>query len=869
MSELHVLIVESPNKVAKIQSYLNNVPGKKFKVTSSKGHIRNMDPKCLSIDVNNNFKPTYLVTPDKKSVVSNLKRDCAKAKAVWLAADFDREGEAIAWHVSEVLKLKPENRKRIVFTEITKKAILKAIEDPGDIDMNMFHSQQARMVLDKLIGYLLSPLLWNQYSNWKLSAGRVQSVVTKIIAEREQEIKAFQSSDFFKVSANFWPQAYQKKDITKAIIDGAPITTQLDINIPIKTIEEKVEPERVVKPLLDKCNMATAVFNITDLKKSKTKRKPPPPFTTSTLQQEASNKLGMSPNVVMKCAQRLYENGLITYHRTDSLMIADDAMKSIKEFITSTWDDKHYKETRYKTKSKNSQEAHEACRPTNIKKFSVLSEANIQYSENRLYQLIWKRTVGSQMTPADVEIKTIKINLEDTDYHFTGKFEKIVFPGFLKIHDFIKDKKSNTENQDTENGEDGDNENSNSDENEDDSSNNSDGKKKGKNQQLNKKIEKILGKLKKGDQVYLAKLEALQKSSKPPKARFTEASLIKTLEEKGIGRPSTFAGMVTKVQDRNYVERKTLAPVEKEFNHLVFCSPNNISHKMKKVKVDGEKNKLFPTGLGIMVNEFLVKNFDSILDYQFTAKVESLLDEVAQGNKVWNIVVKSVYDTFNPTVEKMQIGFNKQKGGGSGGGTSNDSTGKFGMNYEKVLGNHPIHDVPIVAVNTRYGPAVVLKHDGDKKNWVYANFNGTVEDMNLEDALKLLIYPKKIGVYKDQDVILKRSKNIYIASGGKNYSIDIYNSNNRENPIDPDRCDINDAIKVIQSAGIKVSDKKINNDIVIKKGPYGFYIKYQGTKNIPIPAKQKDNAQQLTEAECLTIVEKYSNRKSKYKQPKK
>ena len=865
---MNLVIVESPAKAKTINKYL----GKDYLVLASYGHIRDLPSKNGSVDPEKNFSMLWEIDSFSKKYLKEITNAAEDSSKIILATDPDREGEAIAWHVSEVLKLKPENRKRIVFTEITKKAILKAIEKPGDIDMNMFHSQQARMVLDKLIGYLLSPLLWNQYSNWKLSAGRVQSVVTKIIAEREQEIKAFQSSDFFKVSANFWPQAYQKKDITKAVIDGAPITTQLDITIPIKTIEEKVEPERVVKPLLDKCNMATAVFIITDLKKSKTKRKPPPPFTTSTLQQEASNKLGMSPNVVMKCAQRLYENGLITYHRTDSLMIADDAMKSIKEFITSTWDDKHYKETRYKTKSKNSQEAHEACRPTNIKKFSVLSETNIQYSENRLYQLIWKRTVGSQMTPADVEIKTIKINLEETDYNFTGKFEKIIFPGFLKIHDFIKDKKSNTGNQDTE---DGNNENSNSDENdenedEDDSSNNSDSKKKGKNQKLNKKIEKILEKLKKGDQVYLAKLEALQKSSKPPKARFTEASLIKTLEEKGIGRPSTFAGMVTKVQDRNYVERKTLAPVEKEFNHLVFCSPNKISHKMKKVKVDGEKNKLFPTGLGIMVNEFLVKNFDSILDYQFTAKVESLLDEVAQGNKVWNIVVKSVYDTFNPTVEKMQIGFKKQKGGGSNDSSgNNDSNNKFGMNYEKVLGNHPVHDVPIVAVNTRYGPAVILKHNGDKKNWVYTNFSGTVEDMNLEDALKLLIYPKKIGVYKDQDVILKRSKNIYIASGGKNYSIDIYNNNNRENQIDPDRCDINDAIKVIQSAGVKVSDKKINNDIVIKKGPYGFYIKYQGTKNIPIPAKQKDNAQQLTEAECLTIVEKYSNRKSKYKQAKK
>ena len=272
------------------------------------------------------------------------------------------------------------------------------------------------------------------------------------------------------------------------------------------------------------------------------------------------------------------------------------------------------------------------------------------------------------MSPADVEIKTIKINLEGSDYNFTGKFEKIIFPGFLKIHDIIKDKKSNTENQ-NEGNDDQNDSNSNSDENDendnndDESNNNSDGKKKGKNQQLNKKIEKILGKLKKGDQVYLAKLEALQKSSKPPKSRFTEASLIKTLEEKGIGRPSTFASMVTKVQDRNYVERKTLAPVEKEFNHLVFCSPNKTTHKMKKVKVDGEKNKLFPTGLGIMVNEFLVKNFDSILDYQFTAKVESLLDEVAQGNKVWNLVVKSVYDTFNPTVEKVRLdSINKKVG---------------------------------------------------------------------------------------------------------------------------------------------------------------------------------------------------------------
>ena len=587
----NILIVESPSKVKKIQGFLSN----DYKVTSSKGHIRNINPKALCIDVENNFKPEYIVTADKKSTVSNLKSLVDKNTIVWLAADYDREGEAIAWHLNEVLKIKKENRRRIVFTEITKKAILKAIEEPSDIDMNMFHSQQARMILDKLIGYKVSPVIWKQFNNYKLSAGRVQSIVVKIIAERENEISSFQSKTYFKTNANFW---ISEEDISKDKISSAPLKT---------TLEKDIIEYDDAKKLID--SMEEGVFKISSINTSKTKRKPPPPFTTSTLQQEASVKLGFSPNTTMRCAQKLYENGLITYMRTDSLALAEDALKSIGEYIKNKYGDKYYNQNKYKSKSQTSQEAHEACRPTNISKVSVSDNSSLTNAEKRLYQLIWKRTVGCQMKPADMEIKSVKINLEKTDHIFVGKFEKVLFDGYLILYKKYDEK--NNENEDDEADE-----------------------KKDKNQKMNKSLENMIKKLNKDDNVFIASTDILEKNSKPPQARFTEASLIKKLDELGVGRPSTYASMVVRVQERQYVERTTKPAVDKIFTNLIFNYPNEVDEKEKKMKVDGEKNKLFMTPLGSMVNKYLNDNLENVMNIKFTAEVESWLDDVANGKKI-------------------------------------------------------------------------------------------------------------------------------------------------------------------------------------------------------------------------------------------
>ena len=386
---VNVLIVESPNKVNKIQGFVGN----DYIVTSSKGHIRNMDPKKLSIDIDNNFEPTYIITPDKMNVVRNLKYDCKNADTVWLATDYDREGEAIAWHLSEVLKLNPQNRKRIIFTEITKKAILNSISKPGDIDMNMFYSQQARMVLDKLIGYKVSPILWGQYKNYQLSAGRVQSVVVKLIVEREENIKKFNSSSYFKTNGNFC------LDSKKGAID---IQTECDT---------KIEGVDNIKSIMNLENNQCIEWKVDSVKKSNTKRNPGPPFITSTLQQEASYKLGMSPDNCMKVAQKLYEGGHITYMRTDSLMMSDEALNAIRDLIIKQFGEKYYKRKQYSSKSKNAQEAHEACRPTHFDKESLFGLNGITSQMNSLYRLIWKRTVASQMSPAEVEIKSVKIKM--------------------------------------------------------------------------------------------------------------------------------------------------------------------------------------------------------------------------------------------------------------------------------------------------------------------------------------------------------------------------------------------------------------------------------------------------------------------------
>ena len=834
----NLIIVESPNKIKKIQSFVGN----SYNVNASCGHIRNMDPKCMSIDIDeetNTFQPNYLVVSDKKKVVSLLKRevkDIGSSGTVYLAMDYDREGEAIAWHLNEVLKLKPEQTKRITFTEITKKAILNSIKNPSQIDMNMFYSQQARMVLDKLIGYMISPILWKQFNNWKLSSGRVQSVVVKIIQERENEIAKFKSNNFFKINSDFW---INDKDKTGLVFKNAFLTTSLENDIKTKT-----ELDDFVKliPIGDgKEDDTKSKFIIESKKTSQTKRKPPPPFITSTLQQEASNKLSMSPTSTMSSAQKLYENGLITYMRTDSTVIAEDAHSAINKVIVSKYGADFYNKNFYKSKSKTSQEAHEAIRPTHFDKESIISEnSKLNSYDNKLYQLIWKRTVGSQMKPADVEITTLKIKIDndtlgkDDKYIFVGKFEKILFEGYLKLYN-IKGSKKDTDNDDNDN------------EDEEDTD-----KKGKKGKQTSDAIITKLKKLKKGDEVFIASMDILEKHSKPPKSRFTEASLIKRLDELEIGRPSTYASMVSKVQTKLYVEKKTIEPVKKDFIHIEMKYPSTKKESAKKMSVDGEKNKLFVSPLGFMINEYLEKQFANILDYGFTANVEKLLDEIAKGTKVWNIVVGEVYKTFNPTVEKLNLSFKDKSG----------STGK-GNKYEKLeLGVHPDNDIPIIVMNTRYGPAVVLNHE-DKSLRKYANFTGALTDITLEKAVSMLQYPKTIGKYKSERVIINKRKNYYITYKKKNYSIDNYNKCEDNESIDGSCITLDEAIKVIETISKEVgNDIKISDDIFIKKGPYGFYIKYKETQNIPIIYKYKkvyktqDDIKNMTLEECNECIEK-------------
>ncbi len=804
----NLLIVESPNKVKKIKSFLN---GHKlsFEVTASCGHIRNLNPKDMSIEIDNNFKPIYINSPDKKKVISQLKSLAKNAKTIWLAMDLDREGEAIAWHIKEVLKLKENQIKRITFTQITKKAILDSIENPSTIDMNMFYSQQARMILDKLIGYKVSPILWKEFGNWKLSAGRVQSVVVKIIQERDEEIKKFKTSNFYKVSSNFNLDNNNDNDNdnndktktncktncktnNKTKIKKGILKTDLETDI-----KSREELDNLIKfiPISNKeltKEQKDTKFLIKSIKTSKTKRKPPPPFITSSLQQEASIKLGMSPKSLMMSAQILYESGKITYMRTDSLTLSEDAHSQIKDVITNKFSEKYYNRINYKTKSVSSQEAHEAIRPTKLSVENIELTGKLTSRENKLYKLIWKRTVSSQMKPAEVEITTIKLNLDNSkcnkDYVFNGKFEKLLFDGFLILNNLNNVNNVNNVNNTNKNSL------GNEEEEEDDSDDTDDTDKKNKSKFIDDKLLKIIKKIKINDQVYINEVDCLEKYSKPPQSRFTEASLIKKLDELGIGRPSTYASMIDKVQTKGYVEKKTIPPVKKDFINIILKHPNIVENKTKTISVDGEKNKLFVNPLGYMTNTYLNNNFNNILNYKFTSEVELLLDKIAKGEEIWDKVVSKVYNTFNPTVEKLLKSISDKKGSkGSKGSKSNNNSNIIN------LGNHPDTNIPIIVLNTRYGPAVCLNYE-DKSMRKYANFTGNIEDMKLEKAIKLLQYPKLIGKYKEHEIYLNKRSNFYLSYNKKNYSIDNYNKAHSDNGnlINPKNITLQESIDVIK-----------------------------------------------------------------------
>lgn len=773
-----LVIVESPAKIKKLQSFL----GSDYIVIASYGHFRDLDKKKISVDFENNFEPTYVISTSKKNVVREFKEKMKRCNMVYLASDFDREGEAIAWHIQEVLKLKPQNSKRIIFTEITKSAILQAVENPTTINQNMFYAQQARRVLDRIIGYLISPILWKQiqssYQEKKsLSAGRVQSVIVKLVIEREEEIKSFESSNYFKITGDF---KYQ------------------DSILPAELNKEKdFTCEKKVNHFLQQCMESN--FYIDDVKTKKTKRQPPLPFITSSLQQDASSKLGMSPKDTMSIAQKLYEKGYITYMRTDSLVLSEEAHSNIQEQVNSLFGDEFYlknKKTIGGTKvekkkkkgkeedNKNAQEAHEACRPTKFHIASITADDSISYRENRLYKLIWNRTMMSQMKPALCDITTVSIKLKKGEqvnkYFFKSKKEVITFLGYLKVLEYQK-----TLNQDNPSNLEGNNSES---ETEDFS----------------------IVEIKKGEAVSYQKIKALEKITKPPNSHYNEASLIKKLDDLGIGRPSTYATMISNVQDRSYVEKKTIEGKQKKMK-LLTLENDKLDTKTEKIKQGGEKDKLFPTELGEIVNRFLLEHFESILDYQFTAHIESQLDRVAEGSLAWQEVIQETYDKIKPKLDEMNV-----------------NTTREADKYKRIIGQHPDSGWDMVTYIGKFGPLVQLK-DPENQNTRFAPLGDLkMETVTLEEAVQLFSYPKTLGLYRSQDIVLHKGKyGLYLKYKGKNYSL------GEEDTAEIDLKRAKEIIntKTLVSVEIRVPYQDL--EVVVKEGRFGPYLVYQG-KNYSI-----------------------------------
>ena len=662
----NLVIVESPAKAKTIEKFL----GKEFKVMSSYGHIRDLNPKEFSIDTKKNYLPKYVVPADKKKLVSELKSEAKQAEQVWLASDEDREGEAISWHLYEVLGLKPENTKRIVFHEITKTAILHAIETPRDINLNLVDAQQARRVLDRIVGFELSPVLWRKVRP-ALSAGRVQSVAVRLIVEREREIIAFVSEAAYRVIANF------------ILPDGSTVL-KAELNKRLKTKEEVIS-------LLNQCK--TASFQIDDITKKPLKKSPAPPFTTSTLQQEAARKLGYSVSQTMSIAQKLYESGMITYMRTDSVNLSDLALGTSKEEIVNTYGEKYYKFRQYHTKSKGAQEAHEAIRPTYIDRV----EAGGSAQEKKLYELIRKRTLASQMADAELEKTTISVSFPGWKDKFQATGEVIVFDGFLQVYRESMDDENEKEQ---ENG--------------------------------------LLPAVNLNDILVLDEVKATERfTQRPP--RYTEASLVRRLEELGIGRPSTYAPTIQTVQTRGYVVKGDKAGEERNFT-VISLRKEKISEAQKSETVGADRNKLMPTDIGIVVNDFLLEYFPNILDYNFTANVEKEFDSIADGEMEWTRVIDNFYKIFHPIVDEAMTSKTDHKVG------------------ERELGIDPKSGKPVFVKISRYGPCVQMGQafPDDKKApkpaFAALMKDQSIETITLEEALKLFDLPRKVGEFENEEV---------------------------------------------------------------------------------------------------------------------
>ena len=772
----NLVIVESPAKAKTIEKFL----GKDFKVLSSYGHIRDLKKKQFSIDVDNNFTPCYEIPEDKKALVNTLKTEAKQATTVWLASDEDREGEAIAWHLYEVLNLKPENTKRIVFHEITKTAILKAIEQPRNIDLNLVNAQQARRVLDRIVGFELSPILWRKVKP-ALSAGRVQSVAVRLIVEREREIHAFKSEAAYRVTAVFSvPQA-----------DGKQAEMKAELARRLKTKEE-------AEQFLNSCKGAT--FTIEDITTRPLRKTPPAPFTTSTLQQEAARKLGYTVAQTMMIAQRLYESGFITYMRTDSVNLSDYATAGSKEAIIQMVGERYVHPRHFETKTKGAQEAHEAIRPTYMENQSIEGTAQ----EKKLYTLIWKRTIASQMADAELEKTTVTISISNSSDVFTATGEVIKFDGFLHVY---------RESYDDEN------------EQEDES--------------------RLLPPVSKGQHLIQENITAIERfTQRPP--RYTEASLVRKLEELGIGRPSTYAPTISTIQQREYVEKGNKDGEERSFNVLTLTN-NQIKEDIRKEITRIEKSKLFPTDTGTVVNDFLTQYFPDILDYNFTASVEKEFDEIAEGEVQWTSVMKTFYEQFHPSVEKTLATKTEHKVG------------------ERILGEEPGTGKVVSVKIGRFGPVVQIgtADDEQKPRFAPMKKGQSIETITLEEALELFKLPRTIGEYEGHMVSVGVGRfGPYILHNKVYVSL--------PKTIDPMEVTLEEAEQLIEEKRAKEASRHIKKfeeepELEILNGRFGPYISYKGS-NYKIP---KDIVpQDLSLKSCLDII-KLQEEKAKSDTPKK
>lgn len=756
----NLVIVESPGKIKKIQGFL----GKDYKVVASYGHIRDLDKGNKGIDKKNNFTPKYIVSPDKKDVVKGLKQLSKKAETVWLAGDDDREGTAISWHIKECLNLPDSKTKRIIFTEITKKAITDAIENPVILDMDLVNAQQARRVLDRLVGFDLSPLLWKKVKP-NLSAGRVQSVALRILVEREKEIKSFTTSSDFKVTSLMDFEGNQFKGV----------------------LDKRFSEKKDAKSFLEKCQVAK--FNVDSVETKPGKKSSPAPFTTSTLQQAASSRLGFSLNRVMSAAQSLYEGGHITYMRTDSVTLSEEALNNIENQIVSKYGKEYSNRKKYKGKSKGAQEAHEAVRPVYMDKEVVGDSEDCK----KLYSLIWKRTMASQMSDAKIERTTIKTKISNSNEKFITKGEVISFDGFLKLYT-PDEKKSEDESG-------------------------------------------ILPNLVVGDLVEALEINAFQLFKKPP-PRYSESSIVKRLEELGIGRPSTYASIISTIQKRDYVEMTDVEPVEKVVEKL-YLKNNIITEESKEEKYGGEKKKFVPSEIGIVVTDYLVNNFDKVMDYNFTANVENDFDEIAKGNSEWINVIKDFYEPFSEKVKKA-------------GGVD----GKVGI---RELGVHPETKKVVYAKIGRYGPMIQMGEKDDEEKPKFAKIGKEIEfsSITLEKAIELLMWPKLLGTYKENEITVSIGKfGPYVKYDGTFTSLG--------EDYEPETVSFDEAVELIQEA-IKQKKNRViaeykSKDIFVLNGKYGPYIK-KGKKNYKIPEYKE--AKELTLKDCEEIIKNSKKRKKK------